>query len=203
MDESVIRDFVNDKLLEQELLEKFNIKLTHNEAVLFKYRCCLKQDCYLEIFLNVCIFLAILIMIVTFLRDVNLNSTRNAIALILGIAGAFFPIYLISLFLDNLKHQGFYVTTKRLIAFNGVSFSLHNIHLRTSGRKLRADDLHFCNYKKHILFVNLRESGEKEKELNRFLSILHEISGNDELLNITYRTYGKLMKKSEFKKKIK
>ena len=158
--------FENDENLEKELLEKYDIKLDSDESVFCKYFTHTKFNCFLRIIFFVALGSC---SIPIFLHE-NLFYKIGAVILLMVFANFIYKD------IKNIKHGGFFVTNKRLIAFNGKEFSIDNIYFDDYGVPITIIDF-YCKRKfiQNIFCIASRE-------LDEFLLAIYKVSNNRNLL---------------------
>lgn len=160
--------FENDENLEKELLEKYDIKLDSDESVFCKFTCHSKFWLFVEFIscfivgIGCCLAIATETMLYKFL----------SIFLLL-----IFLLHALPRGVKKIIYKGFYITSKRLIAFNGESFLLENLFFTVDGWGSFA--LNFYDNQKFIQDTNIRKSNEFDK----FIIVLFYVSQNKAILN--------------------
>lgn len=180
-------------LLEQELFEKFRLKLNENEVIYMKYQCNIKYKSYLYIFLEIAITLFTFFYYVLPVLISNSDELIfKLLFLLVFCLNIFIIYYYVPREIKNIKYQGFYITNQRLIAFNGDSFLLKDIFLNavSNTKSLKTDTLNFFTKDDFIQSTSLKVSKNKEDELDRFLQTLYKISNNEKILLINSEKKG-------------
>jgi hypothetical protein len=76
-------------------------------------------------------------------------------------------------------HEGFYVTNKHLITYNGRKINLNDIWFFKGGSAVYRE---ICFYKNKNKFIQECSYSNKDDDLDGFLTALYEVSGNRYIL---------------------
>ena len=145
-----------------------NVKLDEGEVVLYKYLCSIRFFCVLKI-----IVCALFIW------------PPCALFLELGVfmkicCVIFIIALLVSIYYEvmNFIHEGFYVTNKHLITYNGRKINLNDVWFLKGGSAAyhKVDFYENKNYIQDCLY------DYKNDDLDGFLTALYEVSGNRYIL---------------------
>ena len=162
---NLTREAPNDELA--DLPE--NVKLDEGEVVLYKYLCSIRFFCVLKI---IAFTLFIWPPCALFLESGTLMKICWVIFVIALLMAIYYEIM-------NFIHEGFYVTNKHLITYNGRKINLNDIWFFKGGSAIY-HEINF--YKNKSKFLQDCPYSNKSDDLDGFLMALYEVSGNRYIL---------------------
>ena len=146
-----------------------NVKLDEGEVVLYKYLCSIRFFCVLKI---IAFILCVWASCDLFLESGTLMKIGWVIFVIALLVAIYYEIM-------NFIHEGFYVTNKHLITYNGRKINLNDIWFFKGGSAVYRE---ICFYKNKNKFIQECSYSNKDDDLDGFLMALHEVSGNRYIL---------------------
>ena len=158
------------KALDDELADlPENVKLDDGEVVLYKYLCSIRFFCVLKIIaFTLCVwaFCSLFLESGTFMKICFVCVTA---------------LFLMATYreIKNFIHEGFYVTNKHLITYNGRKINLNDIWFFKGGSAIY-HEINF--YKNKSKFLQDCSWSNKSDDLDGFLMALYEVSGNRYIL---------------------
>ena len=158
------------KALDDELADlPENVKLDEGEVVLYKYLCSIRFFCVLKIIaFTLCVWASCAL----FLESGTLMKIGWVVFVIALLVSIYYEVM-------NFIHEGFYVTNKHLITYNGKKINLNDIwFLRSSFPPSYSINFHENKSK----FLQDCSWSNKSDDLDGFLMALYEVSGNRYIL---------------------
>ena len=146
-----------------------NVKLDEGEVVLYKYLCSIRFFCVLKIIaFTLCVwaFCSLFLESGTFMKICVVCSTA---------------LFLMATYreIKNFIYEGFYVTNKHLITYNGRKINLNDVWFLKGGSAVYRE---ICFYKNKNKFIQECSYSNKDDDLDGFLTALYEVSGNRYIL---------------------
>ena len=160
--------FQNDENLEKELLEKYNIKLDSDESVFYKFTCHSKFWLFVEFLSCLIVGIGCCIAIVTETIFYKICCSLLLIYILFSV---------LPRTIKNFINTGFYITDKKMIAFNGESFLLESLYFKDCGHKRGYYGIDLYENSTFILCVYDTTNG-----FDNLLALLHKLTSNDIIL---------------------
>ena len=151
-----------------EMIEKHGKIYIDGEEVLYAYRCIgFVQN---SVVMVGSVFVMILSYISILERGTSTIQTLGFLVIELSFLIVFYRA------IQNLLHQGFYVTSEELITFSGKKINLDRIEYKfITAPQFLSSKIIFYGEEKYLLSCSIDEDNEEYKN---FLDVLSEVSGN-------------------------